>query len=349
MECLKYNTKDRREVPWFWIGAFLIICLIYVFRSLEVGTDTLSYADEFYHPKSVKNSEFIWTAINRILAITGEFRLLLLLCCSIYWLMFLKAIRYQDLTNHSLFLSLVFFLCVCVPDSFNIMRQCVAGSMWFYIYTKYLATDNPKYYRYVLYSLILTMVHTSILLLVPLVFFRKVILHKFVILSLWGLSIVSIITGETDSFVRILVLIGSIIPSGYFEYGHDAFLTEEGLLSGLVERNHITILLTNVPIFLFILMQDKIILNKRAESYYTAVVLLQIIVNMSYGFEVFNRVRVFLYLIEVFLLPYSVQLLRKPKNKFFSEMLYVIFFIFYIAFFFKTYYFGTANALFPNK
>lgn len=184
------------------IFSFLILLLVGGLRSVNIGTDTISYQELFNWSRNgsewVKSFEYGYYFLNRFVHLMGgEFQLVIFLSMMLV-LTPIFIVSYIDSKNPNysilLFVLLYFWL-----YSFNLSRQYIATSI---LLIAYYYLKKARVYSFVIWVLIASLFHTSALFSFFVLFFYKYRVSIYIwILSILFSLFISMIPGLFTSIL----------------------------------------------------------------------------------------------------------------------------------------------------
>ncbi|HHD2971047.1 EpsG family protein [Clostridium perfringens] len=230
----KYNKNKYIKIIFFSF-TFIFIFIIYSMRG-NVGIDydqylriynNISYynINSFDILKEISNTWDVepgFIVINMIsnklgIGIQGVY----IFTTIIFMLFFLKALDYYDSKKENLSFILLIFLSQLFFKGMDAVRQFIAIMIFFYS-TKFIVEKN--FIKYILFILLGSIFHESILFLIPLYFINKINFNK---INFIILVVLSIIFSKFLTFDYMINIIAKILPNmGYIKYiGRDVTYT----------------------------------------------------------------------------------------------------------------------------
>lgn len=200
-----------KKQNWYLALSFIFLFLVSAFRDVSVGTDTESYKwlfDRVQEGYTLHRQEMGWYYLNKlIIALGGNFQWLLIISTLLVLIpIFIIGRKYSKNPMLSIFLFYAFYLYL---QSFNITRQMIAVSLVF-ASTPLLMNKGYKYYLSGV--LVSSLLHTTSLLCLPLIFANKISLNKF----WWSvLIIISLVFGMLFANFMLPQIAGLFGYSGY--------------------------------------------------------------------------------------------------------------------------------------
>jgi|GEM_PF-2315639 len=157
-------------------------------RDLGIGTDTITYADHIfrlmvnrhysfmqflssYKDEDFVGAEFIYLLINYIVSLFTDSVNWFYFVANLIVILFFYRAAYDNRKKGSMWLAMLFFLCLFYNLSLNIMRQSIAIGMTIYAY-KYI--ENKDWKRALIWLVIIFNAHSSGIFFVMLFFVRWV-------------------------------------------------------------------------------------------------------------------------------------------------------------------------------
>lgn len=218
---------ERKHVPL--AKQFLLMALILVLGLRHnVGRDYLAYELIYNEPYSFQALavEPVWTILNEALRSAGfQPRMFFFLTALATTVLYYKGIR--KMTSHFYLATFLFIVLGFYFEAANTVRQFVAMSILFCGYQEYL---DGKSIRYLVYGVIATLFHVSVLFVLPFILLSK---FRFPFLLLFGAVVVSLLYGN-----RLLdVVVGRFMPIlaefDSYRYSVDDF--DSGISSGALK------------------------------------------------------------------------------------------------------------------
>ena len=166
-------VKDnRRENILFSSLLLLFLCFLCTFRDLECGRDTLNY---YYIYETDPNNLFREPLYVLSMIASGDFRLFIaLFSVSTYFILIYVICKYLKLSCLGVLIFMIsankFF-----PESFNIIRQTLAGCLIMY---SFIVENNRNRNKAILIIAVAFCIHFSSLIAFPFLFLKKNILLK---------------------------------------------------------------------------------------------------------------------------------------------------------------------------
>lgn len=247
----KSNFK-KTQFLIFFLPIMAVWIIILGFQD-GVGTDYEAYIRIFESQKELRlyyhKSEYLFYHLVLLLRkISSNSQILFIVVSTIQ--VVLTSIIFKKLKEYGYSLWLIVFLYVVYSGIFfnqmNILRQYIA--LPFLVFSVFSIIEK-KYIRYLIYIIIGSLFHRSILLMLPLVLFRSLLLKKYkrstyilVIIFLLGLSVVGM------SNIMIFV-IGRIVPT-YAAYLESSYAEASGFKLQVVKYLYL-------PIFFYSLVAVK--------------------------------------------------------------------------------------------
>lgn len=332
---LNINFKQQyRSLPELvlYLLIYLIMFISFLNRDLNVGSDTLSYFNDFQNLK-LKNVEYGWYFLNICAKyLSGNFYVLLGICITIIISLLDRSLKYYSAYP---LIALMMFLAICFALYFNILRQSIAMSMIYAFSIPYII--QKKLIKFLFSIGLAVSFHTSAIIFLPLYFFTFRLLGKKYYLIIWFISLFFLITQSLtvlDVFVSQFSKILSLyISQDYFD----------SIEKYVVERNYYATLMFNLFIFFPILYYNYIKENSKVVILFNIYFWGIILANLTLQHYVFERVIVYFYPAAIFLTVNLAFQLKKNKLNLASNIILIYSVIFSMFYFFKTFYFGNAG------
>lgn len=308
----------------------------FVFRDLSVGSDTQTYYEDFHHLE-LKNLEWGWFFLNYLVyQIFGDFKALLAIC-GIFTIYFLN----KSLKNFAFspLLSLFLFTFVCFLLYFNILRQCLALSIFYYFGIKYIKEE--KLIPFLISIFIAISFHTSAVVLLPFYFMTNKLLKIKFYWLIWILSLIILLSqssGLLDYIIENLSSFSGLISQNYLTV-NEFYYQEES-------RNIYSLLVFNLFILISLIYFNKLKKNRLEIIFFNLYFWLILLTNITHQHYVLRRSIVYSYAALAFLLPNLKIILSKDGDKYKSILLKILIIAFAIFYFVKTYYLGNAGEIF---
>lgn len=333
--CAEGSSNNRKQVRNIYgvVGIF-IICLLAGLRSETVGTDVLVYAKPIYESASSTNkfanllletgNEFIYYIIAFIVSnVFNSFQVFLfilelLVACPIY----LSAVKNRN--NGSIAITMLLFLLLYYPMTFNIMRQSISAS-WLILAFVYL--KNNKWIRSIIVSFVGVLFHSSgiigivLLLTCYLISNIKTKRKRIIFLLLIGV-LGGIIVSNIEMIANWLIYEKKILPESYGYYLNIFLNNGSGLESSkdyffsLGKYGIVSIVFRVVLFFVpAILLRKDRKLSKELRVYYYISLISFLIFIFSYliwGTSYSYRITIFLEFINI--LYFAEFITKKIKN-----------------------------------
>lgn len=179
---IKLEENDRKNFQIYNKRHLIGLLIITVILCIELGlrgdftTDIINYYYIFHSVKSMsfmdvlKRSEPLYAVINYIIGnLTNSYVILLILIACIFVISYMFFI-YKE--SNIMWLSLLALICSgTFYTSFNLMRMLLAASLYALTY-RYIYEKNWK--KYVLSVLVISLIHTSVIVMLPLYFLPNI-------------------------------------------------------------------------------------------------------------------------------------------------------------------------------
>lgn len=293
---------EKKYQIFFSSIIILIMFLICGLRGANVGIDTKDYVDSFQ-----TGIDSYFTDSNEIL-FPFTYTIVHFFCDSwVIWLLFVSSLIYIPLfivlkneSPNPLFSSLIFMVSIShfFPESMNIIRQSIAT---IFILGAYCYWNNEKKFISLILLLIAVLFHTTSIIALPFLFFKKVRLNNnFVVLSLFLVTLLGItgFYGFINDFILDMSGLNDNVYSGtivrYSNYGSGAGSNLNGYIFSIVPFS-ILCLITK-PI------SDE---DNKYRFYFNILFFGTILYNLISTIEYSFRMVYGLMIIQILVIPYS--------------------------------------------
>jgi len=288
-----------------FILSFLIMLLIGGLRGISVGTDTINYKD-LYSGVELKGFEVGYYYLNDYIISHGyNFQIMIfisMLLCLFPVFFVSSKLSSRPLLSVTLYVLLYFYF-----NSFNVMRQSIAISLFFlalYFYHK----NNKS--GYIISIIVAALFHTTALIVLVIYPFYKIHIHKFIYIIL---ILVSFFVGALNIFPLILQKfdIGELYKV-YLEvslgsatsFSFTRLLLNMWLLYLIISGNHNDLFLKNffIGVFLLNIFSFSPVLARISQYFLLAqiIVIPNLMLSHSYKYQRNFQVIGVLYAIIVF-------------------------------------------------
>lgn len=338
-----YTKQFNNKFTWNW--KILIILLSFAlfigFRDLHIpGDNSIDFKEylKFYDyilrtgiiPEYLIEREFGYSYLVGIFALNGiPARVFFVLYTALLWIFFFKGTyKFQFL------LPLILFFVITDGLLFwseNAIRQAMALMIFFYS-IQYII--DRKILNYLLFLVIASLFHQSVLLMFPLYFLNSLRFNTKIVFSLY---ILSIFTYQYNLFIAD-ILNGAILSlnmkfglfSSYLSREILATASEEVVKSGV---GVIVAILTN----LYILYKSKSVLKDYSlfNIYYILFAIFIIGNNIFFGSDLIGRILVYFKIVLLIVLPLSIYFSRNRFEKWIGIGIMALHYIIFFGGFFK--------------
>lgn len=323
VNCVIKNNKINDIIN---IICVIIMCLLSALRSIDTGTDSLTYSMYVTGERDILRLEYLYSFIIAYCANYGSYRQLFVITALITYIpLFVVLRRYL---NHNLKYAVLLYNVsynVYFLDSMNAIRQIAATS--FIVCAIVLWEKRVKYLPY-LSLFIACGLHSSSFLFLPFILLSKIKLsHNNLKYSLIALLLVVLSLTSLFSANFVTDFLGSITLFNIDSYVSYISETKYGRGSTFVGA----MILLFFPIFSCIHADKLNHGNKSIYSYYWGLVLLSILSTMT---QIASRATLGLYAMELFVVPVAISIAIKNKKSvsYFFFMTYLLFRVSFYAY-----------------
>lgn len=328
LQSKKDNKKKKTIEKFCFFLSFLILLLPHALR-YGIGTDYFyTYVPYF---KWIGNGtkfykEIIFTLLNKLIYdLTGDYRVLFFVCSFIFFYLMYRVIKkYSE--NISMSILLIFLLQIYFY-SMNAVRQALAMAI---ILNAFELIKENKKIKFILICIIASMIHTSALTMIPLVFICNMNISRkkqiILMISIGGLSTV----------------IGEILQSLIIKYTKYGWYYSSVFIE---EKVSAILLLTNFLIFILNIMYFPT-KDKEDKSYkiltninFCAMCLIMV----SNFIPLVSRLIKYFTMFQVLLLPSIFRREKKAKNRMLIEFIVLSFLV--ATMFYQIYFLGGEEVL----
>ncbi len=199
---------------------FLILFLVSAFRN-GLGTDYPNYVKLFNNPSipEADNFSFLFKAIfcYGLKFITTDSVFFFIVTSFVINFFIIKTIYYR---SSIIWVSVILYVFLFYLSTFNIIRQFLAISLFYYFGLNYV--QNNKMTLYIILLLLLAQIHFSVYILVLFLFLKDKKRTITFYMILWGISIIIVIFKEfqvmmIDSTLKLIAKM-PLVPSGLVDY-----------------------------------------------------------------------------------------------------------------------------------
>jgi len=333
-------TNLEKIFTWNFKTALLLILigLISGFRDVKIGTDFSGYVEfyeyilnnhEFKYGKFL-GTEFGYNYLNLWAAkINVPYPLFFASVTMFTWYFFIKgSYKYQHL------LPLMFFFIITSGFFFwtlSGLRQSISIMIFFYSIKFIIERD---FYKYIIYILIGSLFHNSLLIMLPVYFLVYVSYKRTYAFILFSVSLIFIGTNFftliNEQLVKLLSGIDSL--SAYLYY-----LDKEEYLNPVkMTGTNLGFLLKTIFTF-WIILKSKKILKKHEELkiYYLLFLIFAIATNLFFGIELIGRVLNYFYVSFAIVAAATIYYAETYKDKIISLIFLTVFTLLYFVSTFK--------------
>lgn len=326
--------KNRREV--FLFLTFIVLFIVSAFR-VEVGIDFINYSgtfrlanqtnslSELYSLSSTSTVEMGYLLLNKLVGLFTNERQWIFVVTSFI----IISLIYKGIKENSKIIWLSVFLFSIGPyvASFNIVRQYIAVSIFFYAY-KYI--ESREFNKFLLCIILASFFHVSALLMLPLYYFLNIKLDykKLIIISFSGI-IVSFFINDIIRFIQ------------QFFYGYYSN-TSYGMTSGNI-NNVITATFYFACAYIF--KNNMIKENDKNVSLINMSFVNLLLALMSMNTWIITRFMPYTSIFNILLIP---EIIASVRNKYIRILFIFTFIILFLILFFNTIY-NPANKLLPYQ
>lgn len=276
----------------------------------NVGLDYFNYEDAFNIRYNLFSYEPIYSLIMYVFKIAFDkfyyVTFIMILTANTYIYLGLKK---RDIKGIYIILSIFIYSSNIALVFMNLMRQSVAVAMFFYAST-YIEERNFK--RYSLFILLGAGFHSSMLLLLPVYFIKKI---KFSRIS-YLISIITCYFLVYTKFTQTIInFIAYRLPMYQKYYNHKYIFNEEiNLLS-------LGVLLNVVLIYALVLISKKQMKYDKDVNYYLIGVLVNI---MSLSSFMFDRIGIYFFIFGIAAIPKMVENIKNKNTKYIFFVLAIL-------------------------
>jgi len=337
--------KDKHiAYVFFLVMSFIIPLIISGFR-YDVGTDYMNYIRGYNLTANISFTEFIesknielgFFLIKKIAYWFNNYQVMFWISTIITLVFAYKAIiRHED--KVSIAFSLMMYLFVIFPSSFNIMRQHIALAIAVYSY-RYIFERNFK--KFLFFCIIASSFHITALIVLP--FYFVVIAEK---------SITSF-AKKKKIFYQALIIIASIL----FIVNFSSFINTLSQM-GIFERYYMysteidsglnrEIYLKGLILIAVLLYSKKLISYDERNKLYIYFLVIDLIVTfVGFSNPFTKRIGLYFGITQIFLLPSIIKVMNNKVEKYLGRWAIVLY---SIGFFILAFYIFKLSHIIPYK
>ncbi len=306
----------------YFLCVFFILFVLSAFRD-GLGTDYFQYAQAYSNPQSFDKFSFLFSYIfiDSLRLISRDYILFFIVAAFITNYFFIKEIfRNSSIIGVSLLIYIFFFYL----SSFNLVRQFIAISLFFYFGINYIQNNKNKHY--ILLLLLIAQIHFSAYILFVFLFFKDKKRPLYFYILLWVISVLFVVFKDFQ-----FAIIGYIIKSlSFLSFISDKFTSYSTsyLVFLTLGKTNLQFLIRNLLLILFFLSFNK--LHEKKTILYLNLFFFGIVIGNF--LNIFNqigpRMSYFGDIALIFLVPDYIKLYKK-KWRMFITALFLVFFISY--------------------
>lgn len=297
------DQRNSKRVDTILSKIVLVALTVIAGIRYDVGVDYLGYEHGFYMQSFEINEPLYWLLNKIVWSIDGEFYWITLIMAFLTNIFIYLGLKKRYVSCRGVTLGLLLFACTGWTATFNLIRQGVAVAIFFYA-SIYIREKNLK--KYLCWMIIGAGFHNSILLLLPLYFFKRykigIIVYLGTVIMVYGI----VYSGSSRGLLNYLIK----FINGYSGYSGSSHIMEAARASGLGVMLNV-ILSVIIMIFCSRKIDNEKFNNEK--NYYLFGIILSILAIDTY---MYGRIGMYFSIFSVIVIPIAIQTIKDKNLKF---------------------------------